>query len=258
MSLLDNKEKNKGFGAGLAGGVRGFFGGLQRGRGGDSPDLRMAGQSLDGGAKPEGKGMGLRGAVDIDRLPSLGGDAAGEEDVSDAEEDAFVPPLKETLQVAKPLQAGRAPLQANADSAAGAGAGMLFDTKLTSYVGKTAVAEVTGWPQVTPQEQAHLGLDCGWSAIPHPLKADRGGEDVHLVCRAGGTTMFGVFDGVGGWAELGVDPAEYARKLAQELEEQLQRDPTIASWQERPLLSMLEVPPPPPTHTHFPLAAARD
>ncbi|KAJ1491153.1 phosphatase 2C-like domain-containing protein, partial [Baffinella frigidus] len=81
----------------------------------------------------------------------------------------------------------------------------------------------------------------GWSAIPHPLKADRGGEDVHLVCRAGGTTMFGVFDGVGGWAELGVDPAEYARKLAQELEEQLQRDPTIATWQERPLLSMLEV-----------------
>jgi len=31
-----------------------------------------------------------------------------------------------------------------------------------------------------------LELDCAWSSIPHPLKVHRGGEDVHIVCRAGG------------------------------------------------------------------------
>ena len=45
--------------------------------------------------------------------------------------------------------------------------------------------------------------------------------------------------------DLPFSPAEYARRLAQELEEQLLRDPSIATWQERPLLSMLEVCPRP-------------
>ena len=47
-----------------------------------------------------------------------------------------------------------------------------------------------------------LELDCAWSSIPHPLKVHRGGEDVHIVCRAGGATLIGVFDGVGGWSEV--------------------------------------------------------
>ncbi len=59
-----------------------------------------------------------------------------------------------------------------------------------------------------------IGLDVGWSCIPHPSKVHRGGEDVHIVSRAGGCTLTGVLDGVGGWAEMGVDPAQYPRKLA--------------------------------------------
>ena len=37
-----------------------------------------------------------------------------------------------------------------------------------------------------PAEGWRLELDCAWSSIPHPLKVHRGGEDVHIVCRAGG------------------------------------------------------------------------
>ena len=44
---------------------------------------------------------------------------------------------------------------------------------------------------------------CAW--VPHPDKADKGGEDACFVLRDQGA--FGVMDGVGGWAEEGVDPA---------------------------------------------------
>jgi len=85
-----------------------------------------------------------------------------------------------------------------------------------------------------------LELDCAWSSIPHPLKVHRGGEDVHIVCRAGGATLIGVFDGVGGWAEVGVDPADYARRLGYMIEVQLRADPTTATKLERPLLVWLQ------------------
>ncbi len=52
-------------------------------------------------------------------------------------------------------------------------------------------------------------LQCGVTVIPHPEKASRGGEDAYFVC----DTALGVADGVGGWAESGVNPADYARGL---------------------------------------------
>ena len=85
-----------------------------------------------------------------------------------------------------------------------------------------------------------LELDCAWSSIPHPLKVHRGGEDVHIMCRAGGATLIGVFDGVGGWSEVGVDPAEYARRLGHLIEVQLREDSRSASTHERPLLVWLQ------------------
>jgi len=84
-----------------------------------------------------------------------------------------------------------------------------------------------------------LGLDCGWSCIPHPLKVHRGGEDVHFVHRIKGVTLLGVCDGVGGWAEVGIDPAEYARKLGNLLEANLRADPSIVEKSERPLYELL-------------------
>lgn len=48
--------------------------------------------------------------------------------------------------------------------------------------------------------------------IPHPEKADKGGEDAFYVSKD--NRAIGVFDGVGGWVMHGVDPAIYATKLA--------------------------------------------
>lgn len=84
-----------------------------------------------------------------------------------------------------------------------------------------------------------IGLDCGWSCIPHPSKVHRGGEDVHIVSRAGGCTLTGVLDGVGGWAELGVDPAEYARRLAALMVDYFADNANGLEDRERPLLDIV-------------------
>lgn len=48
------------------------------------------------------------------------------------------------------------------------------------------------------------------SLIPHPSKADKGGEDALF---ASSNVLF-VADGVGGWSEIGIDPGLYSKKLA--------------------------------------------
>ncbi|XRB03522.1 protein phosphatase [Pycnococcus provasolii] len=68
----------------------------------------------------------------------------------------------------------------------------------------------------------------GTAVIPHPAKADKGGED---ACFAGvrddGATIVGVADGVGGWAELGVDPARFSRLLMFNAEEVMRTRKTL-------------------------------
>lgn len=56
-----------------------------------------------------------------------------------------------------------------------------------------------------------LRLSTAVANLPHPDKAHKGGEDAWFISEDG--SAFGVADGVGGWAEHGVDPAEYAREL---------------------------------------------
>ena len=56
-------------------------------------------------------------------------------------------------------------------------------------------------------------VSAGAILVPHPDKADKGGEDACFVLKRKGA--FGVFDGVGGWAEEGVDPAEYSEQFAE-------------------------------------------
>jgi protein phosphatase PTC7 len=57
-----------------------------------------------------------------------------------------------------------------------------------------------------------LRLVAGAASVPHPSKAERGGEDAHFVSAAG-LGAAGVADGVGGWAAEGVDPAFFSRAL---------------------------------------------
>ena len=61
---------------------------------------------------------------------------------------------------------------------------------------------------------ARLGvLSSGAVLVPHPDKAEKGGEDACFVLRDQGA--FGVMDGVGGWADEGVDPAAYSNTFAE-------------------------------------------
>ena len=65
--------------------------------------------------------------------------------------------------------------------------------------------------------KAQLTLAAGAAMIPHPAKEDKGGEDAYFVCESG--RCMGVADGVGGWAEIGIDPGLYSRELMQHAKE---------------------------------------
>ncbi|XP_039015650.1 probable protein phosphatase 2C 55 isoform X2 [Hibiscus syriacus] len=56
-----------------------------------------------------------------------------------------------------------------------------------------------------------LKLLSGSCYLPHPDKEDTGGEDAHFICAD--EQAIGVADGVGGWADLGVDAGQYSREL---------------------------------------------
>lgn len=56
-----------------------------------------------------------------------------------------------------------------------------------------------------------LKLLSGACNLPHPDKIKTGGEDAYFICPD--KQVVGVADGVGGWADLGIDAGEYAREL---------------------------------------------
>lgn len=56
-----------------------------------------------------------------------------------------------------------------------------------------------------------LKLRSGSCYLPHPDKVKTGGEDAHFICEE--KRVIGVADGVGGWADVGVDAGIYARLL---------------------------------------------
>lgn len=62
-----------------------------------------------------------------------------------------------------------------------------------------------------PKKAKPLVLLSGAFDLPHPEKAYKGGEDSYFI--ADSLVSVGVADGVGGWAELGIDAGAYARTL---------------------------------------------
>jgi protein phosphatase PTC7 len=64
------------------------------------------------------------------------------------------------------------------------------------------------------QSGSALKLEAYGACIPHPEKVEKGGEDAFFVSSDGGAV--GVFDGVGGWSEMGIDPGIYSKSLAME------------------------------------------
>ncbi|KAL6346354.1 hypothetical protein AAG906_033150 [Vitis piasezkii] len=77
-------------------------------------------------------------------------------------------------------------------------------------------------------DQAILGhrtlkLISGSCYLPHPDKEETGGEDAHFICID--EQAIGVADGVGGWADVGVDAGEYARELMSNSVTAIQEEP---------------------------------
>ncbi|KAG2429355.1 hypothetical protein HXX76_011121 [Chlamydomonas incerta] len=68
----------------------------------------------------------------------------------------------------------------------------------------------SGSTTLPPGKQLKLQLAVCY--LPHPEKVHYGGEDAHFISDYGGG-MMGVADGVGGWQESGVNPADYSRTL---------------------------------------------
>ncbi|KAJ6816174.1 putative protein phosphatase 2C 80 [Iris pallida] len=68
---------------------------------------------------------------------------------------------------------------------------------------------------VVPEQRSPGGGDLkllsGSFYLPHPDKAETGGEDAHFICAE--EQAIGVADGVGGWADQGIDSGRYARQL---------------------------------------------
>lgn len=56
-----------------------------------------------------------------------------------------------------------------------------------------------------------IKLLSGSCYLPHPDKDETGGEDAHFICVE--EQVIGVADGVGGWAELGINSGKYSREL---------------------------------------------
>lgn len=68
-----------------------------------------------------------------------------------------------------------------------------------------------------------LKLVSGACNLPHPEKLKTGGEDAYFICPD--KQVFGVADGVGGWADLGIDAGEYARELMSQSLIAVQQEP---------------------------------
>lgn len=64
-------------------------------------------------------------------------------------------------------------------------------------------------------------FDFGEFVIPHPSKVHKGGEDAWYA----DSNFLAVADGVGGWADHGVDPAIYSRKLCSNIGQWVARVP---------------------------------
>jgi protein phosphatase PTC7 len=66
-----------------------------------------------------------------------------------------------------------------------------------------------------PAGQLRYKFEYAFHMSPHPEKAYKGGEDAVFTSN----NVLLVADGVGGWADSGVDPALYSKRLAKIVEE---------------------------------------
>lgn len=95
-----------------------------------------------------------------------------------------------------------------ASYAEGAGPDMTLDEL---KIGKQLVNSTISPEMNVVVEKKRLRLVSGSCYLPHPEKVKTGGEDAHFICEEEQT--IGVADGVGGWADVGVNAGYYSREL---------------------------------------------
>jgi protein phosphatase PTC7 len=70
-----------------------------------------------------------------------------------------------------------------------------------------------------------LSLEMGFCMIPHPDKVYKGGEDGAFLDHR--LAAFGVADGVGGYADSGIDPAVFARLIMSQTAQAINEDKSL-------------------------------
>ncbi|MEW5303793.1 MAG: hypothetical protein WDW36_006450 [Sanguina aurantia] len=76
--------------------------------------------------------------------------------------------------------------------------------------------------QLVFQDATDLRLASAVFVLPHPEKTAKGGEDWYFI--ADNKRAVGIADGVGGWADVGVDAGAYARQLMNGAREEAESD----------------------------------
>ncbi|KAL8145056.1 putative protein phosphatase 2C 55 [Apium graveolens] len=90
-------------------------------------------------------------------------------------------------------------------------AGTAPDVSFENPVREEQVASAADSSEQKIIADGSLKLNSGSCYLPHPDKEETGGEDAHFICSD--EQAIGVADGVGGWADLGVNAGLYAREL---------------------------------------------
>ncbi|XP_057528565.1 probable protein phosphatase 2C 80 isoform X3 [Amaranthus tricolor] len=90
----------------------------------------------------------------------------------------------------------------------GASADVPFDITTRDVQSRENAADT---PVCKHEDQLSLKLHSASCYLPHPDKVATGGEDAHFICEE--KKVIGVADGVGGWADVGVDAGFYSRLL---------------------------------------------
>lgn len=80
-----------------------------------------------------------------------------------------------------------------------------------SSVTEVQLHNSTSYDQNSSVDDRRLTLISGSCYLPHPDKLETGGEDAHFICSD--EQVIGVADGVGGWADLGINSGQYSREL---------------------------------------------
>ncbi|KAL3130846.1 hypothetical protein ABBQ38_000178 [Trebouxia sp. C0009 RCD-2024] len=103
----------------------------------------------------------------------------------------------------------------------------------TALTGRVTASQATERTHVQKASSTSLRLSVAAHEIPHPAKASYGGEDAFFISQQG-STSFGVADGVGGWANSGINPAEYSKSLMREAKAHFEGTAEAATLAEPP------------------------